>query len=84
MGTHAVTEMLEHVEKEIIEYLKKKIDTAAAKGAIPPTNSELVSFLLLKLYISLVSDWERSHEPLGSEQIANIMKIFLLKGVSDR
>jgi AcrR family transcriptional regulator len=84
MGTHAVTEMLEHVEKEIVEYLKKKIDTAAAKGAIPPTNSELVSFLLLKLYISLVSDWERNHEPLSSEQIANIMKIFLLKGVSDR
>jgi AcrR family transcriptional regulator len=83
MGTHAVSEMLEHVETEIIEYLKKKIDIGMAKGAIPPTNSELTSFLLLKLYISLVSDWERHHEPLQSEQIAEIMKIFLLKGLSE-
>jgi AcrR family transcriptional regulator len=83
MGTHAVSEMLEHVEKEIIEYLKKKIDIGVTKGSIPPTNSELTSFLLLKLYISLVSDWERNHEPLHSEQIADIMKIFLLKGLSE-
>ncbi|MCQ6282261.1 TetR/AcrR family transcriptional regulator [Bacillus sp. EB600] len=82
MGTHAVSEMLEHVEQEIIEYLKQKIDIATAKGAIHPTNSELTSFLLLKLYISLVSDWEQNHEPLSSEEIANIMKIFLMKGLS--
>lgn len=83
MGTHAVSEMLEQVEKEIIEYLKAKIEIGVAKGAIPPTNSELTSFLLFKLYISLVSDWERHHEPLKSEQIADVMKVFLLKGLSD-
>jgi AcrR family transcriptional regulator len=83
MGTHAVSEMLEHVEKEIIAYLKEKIDSAVTKGLIPPTNSELTSFLLLKLYISLVSDWERHHEPLQSGQIADVMKIFLLKGLSE-
>jgi AcrR family transcriptional regulator len=83
MGTLAVSEMLVHVEEEIISYLKKKIDTAVAKGAIPPTNSELTSFLLLKLYISLVSDWERNHEPLHSEEIADVMKIFLVKGLSE-
>jgi AcrR family transcriptional regulator len=80
MGTLAVSEMLEHVEKEIIAYLKQKMDTAVARGSILPSNSELTSFLLLKLYISLVSDWERNHEPLNSEQIADIMKVFLLKG----
>lgn len=83
MGTLAVSEMLVHVEEEIIGYLKKKMDIAVAKGAIPPTNTELTSFLLLKLYISLVSDWERKHEPLNSEQIADVMKIFLLKGLSE-
>jgi len=78
MGTLAVSEMLKHVEDEIIAYLRKKIDTAVAKEAIPPGNTEIISFLLLKMYIALVSDWERNHEPLSSEQIADVMKVFLV------
>jgi hypothetical protein len=53
-----------------------------AKGAIPATNIEITSFLLLKMYIALVSDWEKNHQPLSSEQIAEIMKVFLLKELS--
>ncbi|WP_160725715.1 TetR/AcrR family transcriptional regulator [Bacillus sp. USDA818B3_A] len=81
MGTMAVSDMLRHVEDEIIAYLRTKIDTAIAKKAIPPGNTEIISFLLLKMYIALVSDWERNHEPLSSEQIADVMKVFLLKGL---
>ncbi|WP_066074336.1 TetR/AcrR family transcriptional regulator [Neobacillus soli] len=82
MGTLAVSEMLQHVEDKIIAYLKQKIEAAIAKGAIPEANAEITSFLLLKMYIALVSDWERNHEPLSSEQIAEVMKVFLLKGLS--
>ncbi len=82
MGTLAVSEMLQHVEDQIIAYLKQKIDAAITKGAIPAVNTEITSFLLLKMYIALVSDWERHHQPLSSEQIAEIMKVFLVKGLS--
>ncbi|WML58081.1 TetR/AcrR family transcriptional regulator [Neobacillus sp. PS2-9] len=82
MGTIAVSEMLQHVENEIITYLKEKIEVAIAKGSIPATNIELTSFLLLKMYIALVSDWERHHEPLSSEQIAEVIKVFFLKGLT--
>ncbi|WHY77959.1 TetR/AcrR family transcriptional regulator [Neobacillus sp. WH10] len=81
MGTLTVSEMLQHVENEIIAYLQQKMETAIAKGALPAINTEITSFLLLKMYIALVSDWERNHEPLSSEQIAEIMKVFLLKGL---
>lgn len=82
MGTLAVSEMLQHVENEIIQYLKGKIESAISKGYIPAADTEITSFLLLKMYIALVSDWEKSHNPLSSEQIAEIMKVFLLKGLS--
>ncbi|MDQ0202022.1 TetR/AcrR family transcriptional regulator [Neobacillus ginsengisoli] len=82
MGTLAVSEMLQHIEDEIIAYLKKKIETAIDKGAIPAADTEITSFLLLKMYIALVSDWEKNHQPLSSEQIAELMEIFLLKGLS--
>lgn len=79
MGTIAVAEMLQHVENEIIAYLKKKMDTAIEKGSIPPANSELLSFLLLKMYIALVSDWEKNHKPLSSEEIAEVMKALIIR-----
>ena len=82
MGTHAVSEMLQHVENEIIQYLKGKMDSAISKGYIPDANTEITSFLLLKMYIALVSDWEKHHEPLSSEQIAEMMKVFLVKGLT--
>lgn len=81
MGTLAVSEKLQHVENEIIAYLKGKMESAIAKGAISSVNTEMTSFLLLKMYIALVSDWEKNHEPLSSEQIAEVMKVFLLKGL---
>jgi len=83
MGTLAVSEMLQHVEEEIIAYLKRKIEIAIARGAIPASDIEVTSFLLLKMYIALVSDWEKHHEPLSSEQIADWMKVFLLRGLSN-
>lgn len=81
MGTMAVSGMLEHVENEIIAYLRQKMEIAINKGAIPPVNTEITSFLLLKMYIALVSDWEKHHKPLSSEQIAEVMKVFLMKGL---
>ncbi|RFU65297.1 TetR/AcrR family transcriptional regulator [Peribacillus glennii] len=82
IGTPAVLDMLNHIEDEIISYLKSKIDAATQKGYIIQNDSEITSFLLLKTYVSLVSDWERNHEPLSSEQIANIIKFYLMKGLS--
>jgi len=79
MGTLAVSEMLKHVENEIIAFLRVKIEAGMAKGALPKGNSEIISFLLLKMYFALLYDWEKSHESLSSEEIAEIMETFLLK-----
>ncbi|MCM3570662.1 TetR/AcrR family transcriptional regulator [Neobacillus mesonae] len=84
MGTLAVSEMLQHVENEIIAYLKSKLDTAVEKSAIPPINTELMSFLLLKMYIVLVYDWEKNHKPLTSDEIAQIMNVYLLQGIPEQ
>ncbi|AZB42294.1 TetR/AcrR family transcriptional regulator [Bacillus sp. FJAT-42376] len=82
MGTLAVLEMLNHIENQIIEYLKTKIETAQKKGLIREADSEITAFLFLRTYIALVSDWERRHKPLSSEKIAEVMKIYILEGLS--
>jgi AcrR family transcriptional regulator len=82
LGTPAVLDMLQHIEKEIISYLKKRIEGPILKKQIIPCDPELTSFLLLKTYIALVSDWEKNHDPLSSEQIAEVLDQYFIKGLS--
>ncbi len=82
IGTLAVQEMLNHIEDELIAYVRNKINRAMENGQIKPCDPEIISFILLKVYIALLSDWERKHEPLSSEKIATIMKDYLLNGLS--
>ncbi|MFD0049659.1 TetR/AcrR family transcriptional regulator [Actinomycetes bacterium NPDC127524] len=82
IGTPTVHGMLNHIEDEIIGYLKTKIEMAIAKGHIVQCDPEIASFILLKTYVSLVSDWERNHPQLSSEQITELMEFYLMKGLS--
>lgn len=82
MGTPAVQEMLNEIELEIVSYLKEKIIIGIEKKEIRPCNPELTAFLMLKIYSSLIVDWEKNHQPLEKEEIADIIQLFLFKGLS--
>ncbi len=38
---------------------------------------------MLRLYVSLTFDWEKNHEPLEKEKIAELFELYLLKGLSN-
>ena len=37
---------------------------------------------MLKIYFALIFDWERNHQPLEKEEIAEILQLYLFKGLS--
>lgn len=82
LGTKAVQEVVRKVERMIVQYMKAKIESAIEKGEIAPCDPEITAFVMLKLYISLIFDWEKYHEPLEKEEIANLFEAYLLKGLS--
>nr|WP_153253368.1 TetR/AcrR family transcriptional regulator [Priestia megaterium] len=82
LGTTAVQEVLVRVEEEILTYIKNKIEIAISKKEIKPCNPELTAFLLFKMYIALVYDWEKRHEPLSEEKIAELIELYFLRGLS--
>ncbi|MFC3883644.1 TetR/AcrR family transcriptional regulator [Bacillus songklensis] len=82
MGTPAVQEVMERVEIAIVSYIKQKIEAAIQKGEIRECDPEITAFLLIKMYIALVSDWEKRHEPLSKEMIAQLIEFYLLRGLS--
>jgi AcrR family transcriptional regulator len=82
MGTPAVQEVMKKLERAIIAYIKQKIEEAIEKGEIRPCDSEITAFLMLKLYVALIFDWEQNHKPLEKEKIAELFQLYFLKGLS--
>lgn len=84
MGTPAVMEVMIKLEDAILGYLKEKIVAAIDKGEIQECNPEVTAFIMLKLYIALIFDWEKRNEPLEKEEIAKLFEQYIFKGLSNR
>ncbi len=81
MGTSAVKDVLVQVENEILTYIKNRIEAAIAKGEIQNCDPEVTAFLLVKMYIALVYDWEKQHKPLSEQQIGELIELYFLRGL---
>lgn len=84
MGTPAVMEVMEKLEEAIITDLKEKISVTIEKGEIKPCDPELTAFVMLKLYVALIFDWEKRHKPLEKEEIAKLFEQYFFTGLSSR
>ncbi|WLR42662.1 TetR/AcrR family transcriptional regulator [Bacillus carboniphilus] len=84
IGTPTVKSFIEQLEDTIISYLRKDIEQAMERGEIKDCDPELTAFLILHFYVSLIIDWEKKHQPLKKEEIAELFKLYFLKGLSTR
>ncbi|THE13776.1 TetR/AcrR family transcriptional regulator [Bacillus timonensis] len=81
IGTQAVVEVVQRVEQAIINYMKGIIQEAIDRDEIKPCNPEITAFVMLKLYVSLIFDWERNHNPLEKEEISHLFKLYFFNGL---
>ncbi len=81
-ATPQAREGLEKIEHAILDYLEKQVERAAQLGEINGLDPKVVSFVILKLYIALTSDWNKIHDPLSKEQIKEFTRRFLSGGLS--
>ncbi|WP_027409016.1 TetR/AcrR family transcriptional regulator [Anoxybacteroides tepidamans] len=82
IGTPAVQEVMGKLDRAILAYIRDKIEKAMEKGEIRHCDAEITAFLMLKMYIALVFEWEKSHAPLSKEQIAELFELYFFKGLS--
>ncbi len=82
MGTLEVKEVLERLGNAVIQYIKMRVQEAIDKGELKQCDTEVIAFMIFKLYVALIFDWERNHSPLDAEEIAVLFENTLLKGLS--
>ncbi|KAA0547219.1 TetR/AcrR family transcriptional regulator [Bacillus sp. BGMRC 2118] len=83
IGTQAVVEVVQRVEQAIIHYMKGIILEAIERGEIKQCNPEITAFVMLKLYVALIFDWEQSHKPLEKEEISQLFHLYFFNGLSN-
>ncbi|ACX67566.1 TetR/AcrR family transcriptional regulator [Paenibacillus lautus] len=81
IGTPKAHEGLTKVENGIVGYLKGIVENAISIGEIKPLDAQVVSFVMLKLYVALTTDFNQLHKPLSKEQIKEYMMVFLADGL---
>lgn len=81
-GTPTVQDGVKKLESATLDFIKEKIEKAIVKKEIKPCDPEITAFILLKLYIALIMDWEKSREPLKKEEIANLFELYIFNGLA--
>ncbi|WP_054956581.1 TetR/AcrR family transcriptional regulator [Paenibacillus dakarensis] len=81
LGTPKANDVLDKVENVIVGYLQRVVDNSIRNGEIKPCDSQVVAFVMLKLYGALTADFNKLREPLSKEQIKEYMLLFLADGL---
>lgn len=82
IGTPIVQDVIRQMERSILLIIQDKIERAIANQEIKECDPELTAFILLKLYVALIFDWEKTHEPLDKESIAYLFDLYIFKGLA--
>ena len=75
MGNKLVNKYINQIDDYIIITLKEKIDKAITLGYIKECNSRFKAFLLYKIYLLLVIEWEqKDKEKLSEVELLNLLE----------
>ena len=72
---------LKIVDKEILNYIRKQLELAIQNDKIEVQNIDITTFLIYKMYIALMIDWNEDYKKLDEKEIADNILHFLVNGL---
>lgn len=72
---------LKIVDKEIQNYIRKQLELAIQNDKIEVQNIDITTFLIYKMYIALMIDWNEDYKKLDEKEIADNILYFLVNGL---
>lgn len=81
LGTPTVKQGLERVETTIVQYIAAHLQRAVDQGELKPCKPDIVAFMMLKTYTSLVTDWSQSRPPLSDDDIRTVFNQVFATGL---
>ena len=76
-----VIQNLKLIDEQIQNYIKQKLITAKEKGYIYYEDLDITTFLIYKMYIALILEWNDKEKELDEQMIANNISEILKNGL---
>lgn len=83
-GSIPAKSALDKFEDAILSFIESHVQDALGKGELVACDPKITAFIMLKLYIAFVFEWEQRHEPLTKEKIADLFDQYLVKGLEKK
>ncbi|TLS53586.1 TetR/AcrR family transcriptional regulator [Paenibacillus antri] len=81
VGTQQALEGIRRLELEARAYLRRSIESGMRSGELRPCDSDIVAFMILRMYIDLTMEWGKTAPPLTKRQIIDNMQLLLTEGL---
>ena len=76
-----VIKSLQLIDEQIQNYIKQKLEGAKEKGYIYYEDLDVTSFLVYKMYMALIFDWDENNKKLDDKMIAKTITNILRNGL---
>lgn len=83
IGTQVSQNAITVLENEVVAYIKTLLEKAIQTKSIKPCDPEITAFVMFRMYVSLIFDWEKRHEPLSNERISELFQLYLMEGLAN-
>lgn len=72
---------LDILDTEVKEYIQKKLKYAMDNGYMRKFDIEILSFIIYKIYIALMFEWDMEKHPLNEKEISDNILEVLKRGI---
>ncbi|HHW36497.1 MAG TPA: TetR/AcrR family transcriptional regulator [Bacillales bacterium] len=80
-GTEAAKQAFIQIEQELLSYIQGFIEKAILNQKLKKCNPEITAFVIYKIYVSLVVEWNGKHDMLTNEEVFELFKLYLMDGL---
>ncbi|MGL5316051.1 MAG: TetR/AcrR family transcriptional regulator [Peptostreptococcaceae bacterium] len=81
LETKEVKNLLSRVDDQINNYIKQKIQLGINRGELKECDADVTAFVIRKLYIALITDWEEKNKSFTKEELLELVKLYILNGI---
>ena len=76
-----IIDSLKMIDNKIQNYIRRKLEFAKEKGYIDYKDLDVTTFLIYKMYIALIIEWNDQNEDLDEQMVAQSISEILRKGL---
>ncbi|MCI0182415.1 MAG: TetR/AcrR family transcriptional regulator [Acidibacillus sp.] len=81
LGTTKVVAGLQHIERSIIQFIASEIRQGQERNDIAECHPEVVAFIILRTYTTLVNEWDKQFAPITNDEIRETFYQVFVRGL---